>query len=161
MPSRKVWHRQPRELDSNTVVVVVESGRASWEVAGLCIFVIIGVALVAGNPAPGSVDAALPGWIVQMWKAQLALGAVVGLVGVLLPQRTPDQLSLSLVVERAAMVWFGTATLAFPIVLAQTGQRPALTTIGYVLAYGLGALHRAWRTTRALRQLHPTERVPR
>jgi hypothetical protein len=122
----------------------------------LCIFVIIGIALLAGNPAPTSVNTSQPEWFVTLWKAQLAVGATVALASLLMHRRSVSQLILSLGIERFAMLWFGSATLTFPVVLAQTGQRPALTIIGYALAYGVGALVWAWMLTRALRKLGDT-----
>jgi quinol-cytochrome oxidoreductase complex cytochrome b subunit len=154
-------HRQQvrRQVDDgHHVVIVVTTGRHPWEISGLCIFVIVGLALVAGNPAPPSVDALLPGWFVQFWKAQLAVGAIVALVAVLLPQKTVDRIQLSQVVERTAMILFGVATLVYPAVLAATGQKPALTAIGFATAYGLGALARAWQITLGLRRLRNASR---
>lgn len=162
MPDRKVWHQVPAtgDIDPLMVPVSVSTGRHPWEIAGLCIFVIVGLALVSGAaPAPSSVNAALPAWFVVLWKGQLAVGAIVALVAVLLPQRTLGQLLLSFVIERTAMMWFGSATLVFPIVLAATGQSPALTAIGYATAYGLGGLGRAWQINRDLRRLHRAVRT--
>jgi hypothetical protein len=147
--------------DHGVRVILITGGRHPWEISGLCIFVIIGLALLAGGPAPQSVDALLPGWFVVFWKALLAVGAALALGAVSLPQRSVDQLTLSQLVERTAMIWFGVATLVFPVVLAGTGQRTALTTIGFATAYGTGALWRAWQITRALRKLRNTLRVQR
>lgn len=140
-------------------VVIITSGRHPWEISGLCIFVIIGLALIGGAaPAPTSVDAALPGWFVQCWKAQLAVGAVLALAGISLPQSSVHQLMLSQVIERSAMIWFGSATLVFPVVLAATGRAPTVTVIGYATAYGVGGLARAWQISRNLAQLRDASR---
>lgn len=148
--------------DDGTRVIVVVSGRHPWEIAGLCIFAIIGLALVTGAaPPPASVDALLPPTFVMFWEAQLAVGAVTALIAVSLPQRHIRQLELSQVIERTAMMWFGVATLVFPAVLAATGQRPALTAIGYATAYGLGALVRAWQISRDMRKLRRVLRKQR
>ena len=154
-------HQRAQRLDEGGhVIIVVTSGRHPWEISGLCIFVIVGLALVAGNPAPTSLGALLPGWFVQIWKAQLAIGAIVALTAVLLPQRTVDRITLSQIIERTAMVWFGVATLVYPAVLAATGQKPALTAMGFTAAYGLGALARAWQITVELRRLRKAVRAP-
>jgi hypothetical protein len=150
MPQRHLGRR----VDADGVrVILVTGGRHPWEISGLCIFVIIGLALLAGSPAPRSVDALLDGRFVVFWKGMLAVGAIVALVAVSLPQRTLHQLELSQVIERTAMIWFGSATLVFPVVLAGTGEWPALTTIGFASAYGVGALWRAWQITVGLRRL--------
>lgn len=153
-------HRQVRRrlVEGGHVVIVVTSGRHPWELSGLAIFVVIGIALVAGNPAPTSVDALLPGWFVQFWKAQLAVGAITALAAVLMPQKTVERITLSQIVERSAMIWFGIATLVYPAVLAATGQPPALTAMGFAAAYGLGAIGRAWQITLGLRRLRKVAR---
>jgi hypothetical protein len=139
--------------------VLITSGRHPWEISGLCIFVIVGLALVGGAaPAPSSVDALLPGWFVAYWKVQLAIGAAAALAGISLPQSTVHQLMPSQLIERTAMIWFGTATLVFPIVLAATGRSPALTVIGYATAYGVGGLVRAWQISRNLTRLREASR---
>lgn len=157
MPHRNIGRRIGH--DGGNVIVVV-SGRHPWEISGLCIFVIVGLALVAGNPAPNSVNAALPGGLVLLWKAMLALGAALALVAVSLPQNTVPRLETSMVVELAAMVWFGSATLVFPVVLAATGQRTALTVIGYATVYGMGGLWRAWQITTGLRRIQTATQAP-
>lgn len=156
MPHRLL---QGHPLDDRPQIVVVATGRHPWEISGLCIFVIVGLALVSGAaPAPQSVDALMPGWFVAFWKGQLALGAVLALTAAMLPQNTVDRLMMSQVVERTAMIWFGFATLVYPVVLAATGQRPAFTAIGYATAYGVGGIARAWQLTRQLRVERATSR---
>jgi hypothetical protein len=93
----------------------------------LCI--IGGVPLVAGVPAPSSVDALLPGWMVRWWGTMLIVGALLVAAGLFRPRSHPERLGHSLLGPAAV-----TYALSIVTVVGWSGALAAAIIFGFGLA---------------------------
>lgn len=110
---------------------------------GLCM--LSGAAYFATGPNPGSVATLLPGSLVYLWYIALAVGGALGMVAALWPD--PDT---GLLIERAAMLPLGAATLVYAAALLVLGNVAVLLTAGIVAGFGAAAV---WRTVQITRQV--------
>lgn len=102
-------------------VVVVEGteGRNPFEVLMLGWSVLSGAYLIFVAPPAGSVTEDIPRWVVTSWYILLCTGGLVGLVGVWL-----RNLTLSLLVERAAMLIVSSSATLYTVALFSLSGSP-------------------------------------
>jgi hypothetical protein len=130
------------------VVVEGTEGRNPFEVFVLLWAILVGASLVFGSPAPGSLQELLPQWMVTGWSTLLCIGGLVGLVGVWL-----RNLTLSLLVERAAMLTISPAALLYSVALFSLGGARAAASGGAVLVFALSSFVRILRISTQLKRL--------
>jgi hypothetical protein len=113
----------------------------------LILCVIAGAGILLGDaPAPGSLNATLPGWQVKVWSAGLTLGAGAILIGLWLqaPKR-PHRLRDGVLFEQGGMSLLGPAAILYGFVaILQVGWSAVLPG-GIVLGLGVACAYR-WRT---------------
>ncbi len=110
---------------------------------------LLGASYLVRVPAPRSLAAAVPHWVVLLWAAGLVLSGAVGLLGCLWRGQAETGLGL----ERGAML-MSTAALTLIAVasLAANGDR-ALFGVGLMSAWAMANVARAMQITRDLRQI--------
>jgi len=133
-------------------VVVVEGteGRNPFEVLMLGWSVLSGVYFLFFEPPPGSITEDLPPLVVITWYTLLCIGGLVGLVGVWL-----RSLTLSLLVERAAMLIVAPSALLYTVALFSLSGSPvrAFGSASIVLTFAVSSLIRFIRINAHLQRL--------
>jgi hypothetical protein len=131
-------------------VIVAEGseGRNPFEVLMLAWCVLVGAALALGTPAPGSVRELLPQWMVMTWYILLCTGGLVGLVGVWLAN-----LTLSLLVERAALLTVAPGALLYSVALFSLAGERGFVSGGLTLAFAMAAFLRVIRISVHMRRV--------
>jgi hypothetical protein len=117
--------------------VELRSGRTPFELFFLIVCVLSGGNGLV-NPHGGSsvVNAFLPGWEVVLWYSGLAVGGIVGLLGVLAAG------VVSLLVERVALVLLAGLTLTYSAaLLVQVGERGVFVAL-IVASFTAGCIAR-------------------
>lgn len=103
--------------------------------------VVAGLVFLAGvAPAPGSVSALLPTWVLWVWYLLLTAGGTVGLVGSWWPRR---QLYTGLQLERASMIFLASGTVMYMIAMIGTAGARATGAAGFLAAWGGACVWRA------------------
>jgi hypothetical protein len=102
-------------------------------IAGLAL--LTAIPLVVGQPAPQTINALLPLWLVKVWGVELAVGAGLVVAGLLRPRSRLERLGHSLLAP-AAMT-YGAAIVT---VLGVTGVLAG----GIVIAFGIACMTRAY-----------------
>lgn len=133
-------------------VVVVEGteGRNPFEVLMLIWATLSGFYFLFFATPPGSITEDIPRWVVTAWYILLCTGGLVGLVGVWL-----KSLTLSLLVERAAMLIVSPSALLYAVALfSLSGSRLRVFGLtGAVLIFALSSFIRFVRINVQLRKL--------
>jgi|SRR5687767_3714977 len=131
--------------------VVVASRRQPHELLFLFMSILLGINyLLVTIPAPTSLVALAPVWVVKVWAGAFLLSGVVGCVGA--SMRRPVDLALEL--ERGAMYISSAALLLFA---------SAILTAGFRLSFGLGIIlawmvSNIWRAIQLHKELRALER---
>lgn len=103
--------------------------------------VLAGVVFLAGvAPAPTSVAALLPAWVLWVWYLLLTVGGSVGLIGSWWPRR---QLYRGLQLERASMIFLASGTVMYMIAMIGTAGARATGAAGFLAAWGGACVWRA------------------
>lgn len=126
--------------------VVLVSRTAAHEVLFLLASVVLGAAYTFGTPAPASVAATQPLWVIRAWAVGMILSGVFGLAGCF--WRT--NIARALLLERSGM-YFGAATmLVYTVSLfGYAGWR----AIGSGVFFGFWAVANLWRAFQISRDL--------
>ena len=126
--------------------VVVAARRHPHEVVFAAAAAISGLIYTFGAPAPGSIDALLPVWVLHAWYGLLLAGGAVGLAGVWYPD-----IEVGLNLERAGMWALTSSMLIYCTVAVGFGGWRA---IGIVLWLGAWAAANVARAVQIGRDLH-------
>lgn len=136
--------------------------RSPYELTFMALSMLLGIAYLTTVPAPSTVGALMPGWVVAGWAWTLLATGALGLVGCLWRGR----LLVSLGLERSALLG---QTGALLIIAGATLSAWAAGDLGAFPALGIGfsaawMASNVWRLRQigaALRMLHrPVEDVP-
>lgn len=110
---------------------------------------VVGVLLLAGGPAPGSVTSTIPGWEVTVWAGGLALSGATGLISFSRRWR----IGVSLRMEMAAQFFGAGTTLVYAgAVFAAAGVRGFATGM-LILSWCAANLWRIRQIRRDLREI--------
>lgn len=131
-------------------MIVLASGRRHpHQMFVLALSLLLGVAYLVRVPAPQSLAAVAPKWVVVLWSVGLVLSGAVGLLGCLWLGQVEVGLGLergALLLSTAALVLIGSASVA------ANGSR-ALFGVGVITAWALANVARCVQITNNLRQI--------
>ena len=131
------------------MIVLVTPRYRPHEILLLALSVLLGVSYLVRVPAPQTLTAAVPRWVVLLWAAGLALSGLVGLVGCL----WRGDIVVGLGLERGALIMSTAAlTLISAVIVSATGLRGAFSA-GITIAWALANLYRCIQITTDLRQV--------
>jgi hypothetical protein len=99
-------------------------------------------------PSPGSLERALPDYLVVTWYVLLVMGSVACLLGIF--WRTAVT---GLLIERAGMIFLCAAGLIYSIALLAVGGGRAIPASSFVVGFGLASALRALDIGRILVQI--------
>lgn len=134
------WHLKPDPLGYPRHGLVVY-------LLGLC--VLSGVTLLFGEPAAGSLEAALDREVVAAWAALLTLGAATALVGMF----WPGDIRTGLVAKRLGYAGLTFASAIYALVIIGSFQREATLVGGVLLGFAFAAAHTWRRVNQRIRQI--------
>lgn len=113
----------------------------------LILCLVAGAGILLGDaPAPGSLNATLPGWQVMVWAVALTAGSAGTLIGLWLqsPSR-PTRLRDGVLFEQGGMSLLGPAAMLYGFIAIVTIGWAAVLPGGIVLGLGVACAYR-WRT---------------
>ncbi len=103
--------------------------------------VLAGIIFLGGvAPAPNSVAALLPTWVLWGWYLLLTAGGTVGLAGSWWPRRA---IYTGLQLERASMIFLAAGTAMYVIAMIATAGSRATGAAGFLAAWGGACVWRA------------------
>lgn len=111
--------------------------------------ILLGVSYLVRVPAPASLEASVPRWVVLVWAAALAVSGIVGLAGCL----WRGELTVGLGLERGALVMSTAALLVIAGASLLVNGHRAVFSLGIMLAWGLANIYRCVQIAADLRQL--------
>lgn len=134
----------PRVIEATKDVLIVggTEGRNPFEVLILIWAVAGGLIRILGVQTPGAVTVHLPDWMGLTWYILLCIGGLVGLAGVWLRETI-----LSLLVERAGLLFIGPVGLAYSLALFAVGgpdEKLLGASTGMFAACAIGRVLRIW-----------------
>lgn len=112
----------------------------------LCI--LAGLPILFGGPRPGSLSAALPGWLLAVWSVTLVTGG-----SFLIAAAVTRSIIRALYLEAVAHLPLAFMTLAYASALLGVIGVPAWSSALIVLAFGCASAVRAFQVARTLRGL--------
>lgn len=115
----------------------------------LCLCVLSGVTLLLGEPAAGTLEAALDRQIVLGWASLLTLGAGSALAGMF----WPGDVRTGLLVKRLGYVALTFAATIYALVIISTFQREALLIGGILLGFAYACFHTWRRVNQRIREI--------
>ena len=115
-------------------------------IAGLC--VVAGLPILAGGPAPGTLAAAIPPWLLGVWSAVLVLGGALVVAAAIVRH---DLAALYL--EGAAHLPLAVMTVAYAVALIAAGGARGLVAAAIFLGFGVASAVRFAQVTAALRRV--------
>lgn len=127
--------------------VAVSGRHRPHEVLLLAVSLLVGIALILGAPAPGSITALLPRWEVHVWAAGLAVSGAAGLAGCLWRPGTERAMWL----EAGAMLTGAGSLLFYVVALLALGDPRGILAGGITAAWMAANLVRAGQIRRDLR----------
>jgi hypothetical protein len=116
------------------------AGRHPFEIFSLILGLLTGLPRVLGvAPAPNSITAALPPFIVTTWSAVLVAGCAIAIFGIWWHER-----ALGLILEQLGLAMVGVACVVYSgVALASVGISASIPA-GIIFAFGASCLVR-WR----------------
>jgi len=108
--------------------------------------VLVGASRVLAEPTSGSLERALPPYLVTAWYILLTFGSVVALVGVF----WRDGIT-GLLIERAGLFSLSAACLVYGLSISMTGGFRGLAAATFVFGFSAAALTRAIDVGRIIR----------
>lgn len=134
--------------------IVVVGGGAEHEANMMATSMLIGVGMLLAAPAPQSVLAVLPGWLVTVWAATWVASGAACLAAL----RWRKSLYRSLLVERAALVLNTVSVGTFALAAFVFAGWRAWVTGVFLAGWAVANLVRAYRIGREVKQLIEMER---
>lgn len=131
------------------MIVLVTGRHRPHELLLLAVSVLLGVSYLVRVPAPQTLTAAVPRWVVLLWAVGLVASGIVGLAGCL----WRGDIATGLGLERGAMLMStGALLLIGSVIVSATGMR-GLFSAGITIAWALANLYRCLQITTDLRQV--------
>ncbi len=135
------------------MIVSRANSRHPDELFLLFLCLISGITIVFGDaPAPGTIEAALPGWAATVWGIALLLGPLTTLIGIFWPHRLRK--TDGLIVEQVGQMVTGVTAIFYAVILTLAAWPAAVVAGAITLAFGLARLWRWWQIQRILTDLH-------
>jgi hypothetical protein len=128
---------------------IIISGGTEHEANMMATSVLVGVGMLLVAPAPQSVLAVLPGWLVTVWAGTWVASGVAGLVALYWRRN----LTRSLLIERAALVLNAAAVGTFAVSAFVFAGWRAWVAGCFLAGWAVANLLRAWRIGGEVMQL--------
>lgn len=129
-----------------------EESRHPDELFLLALCVVSGFTLAFGDvPAPGTLEASVPGWAVTLWAWGLLIGPVVTLLGIFAPwKRTTD----GAIVEQIGQVMVGGMAAFYGFVLLVAAWPASILAGSITLGFAAARFARWYQLQKRLRAIH-------
>ena len=115
----------------------------------LCLLASVPI-LLGQAPAPGSIDATMPSWMVRSWSATLLIGALVVIIAYLIADRVT-----SIIVEQFGSVCLGAAATLYgvAIFLLQYDKGGAISA-AIILGFAAARFFQVYQYQKVLQKVH-------
>lgn len=131
------------------MIVLVTGRHRPHELLLLAVSVLLGTSYLVRVPAPQTLTASVPRWVVILWAVGLVASGIIGLTGCL----WRGDITTGLGLERGAMLMStGVMALMAAVVVSATGIR-GLFTASITIAWALANLYRVAQITTDLRRI--------
>lgn len=131
------------------MIVLVTGRHRPHELLLLAVSVLLGASYLIRVPAPQTLTAAVPRWVVILWAVGLVASGIIGLTGCL----WRGDVTVGLGLERGAML-MSTAALVLisSVIVSVTGMRGAFSA-GITIAWALANVYRIAQISTDLRRI--------
>lgn len=136
-----------------TKIVSVVSGRNEFQLYMMFLVAIVGLSLLLSSPAPTSVEALYPKWVIYVWAVGLLAGGLTNLFGVLWKW---NDLLTSLYVEMASLVQLFLAGLIYSVagfIVVYNSHSNSYIGIAFISVLAFASAWRFLRLSRWAREI--------